>query len=249
MINLFHRTPYTVQTALSENGLHDKTPNSDGSLPSSSCSKADNPLDAVRSAFKNSLGLFILQTASKSAYSNLTAFDSSGQVFQKIRPEHMVPLSLKPLLNHFIETPLSEARDHFSLTYPINIAGINLTGALAGPVIEESLFRGFAQEVVLKKIPEAVFSRFFPDKKHLLDHKLVRFCRVTAVALVYALSHTNRWEEKKMGTMGPFIGGMISGALIESKGLSSISTTIGSHVIINALVTSIMQLQKKISYG
>lgn len=94
---------------------------------------------------------------------------------------------------------------------------------LIAPVVEELLFRGLIQNMLLLNLPKSLGIIY-------LDSSCYSTFRIVVTATLFATAHMNYWDGKE-GIIPEFASGLIFGIAKEYFG---IGTAIAAHILINA---------------
>lgn len=73
--------------------------------------------------------------------------------------------------------------------YLPGLTGTYDTQAFKCPIVEELMFRVGLQEIILKKIPQAILTRLAPSHVGLVNTKIAKVARVTLATIAFSLAH------------------------------------------------------------
>jgi membrane protease YdiL (CAAX protease family) len=122
-------------------------------------------------------------------------------------------------------------------SYPAYLSGFAENSLLNTAFLatgEELFCRVLIQRVLIRKAQEQVLKRLSPNYKNLIDHSLMKATRICAASIIFGLLHTKAWQCGYGGTIPEITGGIVFGALAESKyGLIGASL---SHTLANAII-------------
>lgn len=112
------------------------------------------------------------------------------------------------------------------------------TTGVGFPIIEEILFRGLVQDVLLTRIPKFVLKKVLPGKETALDTRIAKAARITLTAALFSASHlTNSGlfadSYISMQLVATFALGIGLGILKESK--AGLLGTMGGHIAHNMI--------------
>ncbi|HEV8051568.1 MAG TPA: CPBP family intramembrane glutamic endopeptidase, partial [Parachlamydiaceae bacterium] len=61
--------------------------------------------------------------------------------------------------------------------------------SLPSSIIEELIFRGLVQDVLLKRIPQFIINKVAPGNEHFLDTKIAKVARIVLTASLFSAAH------------------------------------------------------------
>lgn len=156
----------------------------------------------------------ILTSIKDKTLASLISMGGDPEALKKVaRSECMITTQLEELikLNPNPETVTPEIKQQaFDELKAIQINN-GLEGTFRAPIIEELLYRGLIQDVLLTRIPKFVIKKFAPGKEALLDTNYAKAARIVLSAAIFAADH-----------------------LSQANLQNSSSATIGQDVILNA---------------
>ncbi|WP_420422201.1 type II CAAX prenyl endopeptidase Rce1 family protein [Simkania sp.] len=141
--------------------------------------------------------------------------------------ENLVSKSVKSVFNSWAQvatTPMRSLSNFFSVRNEV-------AATTFSPVLEELEFRYLLQQVMLKHLPKTVLDQVFPDHGINLDAAPFKILRTLITASLFAVLHTDQYSCDEGGGVGPLMGGLIYGMIIEGGG--SVVNTINLHMIWN----------------
>lgn len=120
--------------------------------------------------------------------------------------------------------------------FGLKAAKVGMIGVY-GPIIEELLFRGLIQDVLLTRIPKYVIKKIAPGKETALDTRVAQATRITLAAALFSAAHLTNSDMPdsyvSMQLVATFVGGIALGILKESKAglLGAMGCHIGGNMI------------------
>jgi hypothetical protein len=117
---------------------------------------------------------------------------------------------------------------------------VSITVAIALPAIEEILFRGLIQDVLLNRIPKKILKRLAPQKTWILDSRVTQIARIVLVSALFAALHLMNKGISNHRLVLHFTQGLAWGTIKESK--LGLTGAIAAHMTNNAVATLVGRL-------
>lgn len=117
-------------------------------------------------------------------------------------------------------------------------AGLVGLVAVGTPIVEEVIFRGLIQDVMLKRVPKYLIKKIAPGKETALDSTIAKITRITLTAALFSASHLSNLEALpdsyvSAQVVGTFVMGIGWGALKEFEPKGGLLSSIGAHITQN----------------
>lgn len=121
--------------------------------------------------------------------------------------------------------------------FAVKAAQVGMMG-VGIPIVEEIVFRGLIQDVLLTRIPKYVIKKIAPGKETALDTRIAKAARITLTAALFSAAHLANSgffadSYVSMQLVATFVGGIGLGILKESN--AGLLGAMGGHIANNMI--------------